>query len=536
MLWRSTFLVAFLCILGCTDNSTPRSPIQDIAVEPTNGGTAVVAIHNDPGILNPLLSTTSVAGYIISEMQDTLVELNENLVYEPRIATSWDIADNGLNLTFHLQRWQWSDGHPLTAYDVVSSFNLFKNPLIGSPRAGDLEGVLRAVAIDSLTVRYDFDRPYPDLLSKTVHSLLPAHITNNLDPAEVASWPLNQAPLSSGAFMLDSWGYNRSINLVRNPFYSVSPPKLDRVIFKIIPETDAQLLALETGEVDLITSIPPHLAGRIKKNSSLNIQEVAGRRFYFLAWNFSNPLFKDAAVRQALSLSIDRKRMINDLLSGMGELAFGPLPPGVWNHHPGLKADIYDPVRSRELLASAGWVDKDGDGILEKDGLRFSFVILARSGDPFRDQGCVIIRENFKAIGVDVQLLTMEQSAANQRVQQGRFDAYFGRFRTNVYGNPTSLVHSDSFDRFNSGHYANARVDSLLGVAKNIVEPQKALPVWYELQETLCVDQPAAYLVYPVNLVGNSVRVRNIRSHMLSPYNNLGQWWIAPKDRKYRTE
>lgn len=538
--FRLIVLAIYFMVPGCGDDDPPQKTSADATTEAitesTAGGTAIVAIHADPGILNPLLQSSALAGYVVSEMQDTLVELNESLVYEPRIATSWEVSPDGLAVTFHLQPWKWSDGEPLTAYDVKTSFDLFKNPLIGSPRAGDLEGVLRAVLVDSVTIRYEFDQPYPDILSKTVHSLLPAHITDFLDAEMVGSWSLNQQPISSGAFMLESWRHNRSLNLARNPFYSLSEPMLDRVIFKIIPETDAQVLALETGEVDMVSNIPPHLAERLASNPDLKIQEVRGRLFYFLTWNFSNPLFEDARVRQALSLALDRQRMIDALLSGFGQTAFGPLPPGIWNHHPDLHADSFDPVKARQILEAAGWIDRDGDGIREKDGVKFSFEILARSGDPFREQGGVILRENFKAVGVEVGLITMEQSATFQRVEQGRFDAFFSRFRANVYGNPTSLIHSGSGDRFNSGKYANSQVDSLLSVAVRIVDPQESLPVWYEIQEILTRDQPAAYLVYPVNLVGSNRRVRNIRPHMLSPYNNLEQWWIAPEDRKYRSQ
>ena len=186
-------------------------------------------------------------------------------------------------------------------------------------------------------------------------------------------------------------------------------------------------------------------------------------------------------------------------------------------------------------MASAGWSDEDGDGILERDGHRLRFSVITKQGDPVRENGLVILRENLRAIGAELIPLVLEHATGLARLREGNFDAYFGRFNANLYGDPSGLVSSQPTGPYNFGHYANARVDSLIELGKSLAERSEALPVWLELQEELTRDPPAAYLFYPRRLVGVSLRLQDVRPHLVSPVNNLSEWWIAPQDRKYRS-
>ncbi len=521
---------------GCgSDENESRNPEPFAGTEPVSGGTAVVALTTDPEVLNPLIYTSSTAGFIFAELHDGLTEMGDDLLYHPRIADRWEVAPDGLSVTYHLRPWRWSDGVPLTARDVIVSFNLFKNPVVASPRRGSYRDVLAAVAIDSATVRYDFSRPQPDPLQRTWHHILPDHLVGHLDPANIRNWDLNHHPLSSGEFVLEDWAHNRSVSLVRNPVYPGRAALLDRVVFRILPEQSARLVALETGEVDLVDDVPPDAARHLKQSGRVRIVATGGRRFYYLQWNFTNPLFASAQVRKALSLAIDRGRMVDTLLLGYGAPAVGPIPPALWNHHRGMAPDPFDPDEARRLLAAAGWNDTDGDGVLDRNGIPFRFEILTKQGDPVRESGSVILRENLRDVGVEVTILAMELAAGLDRLRAGRFDSYFGRMNANLHGDPSGYIKSTAVEEFNIGRYANSVVDSLLAVALGTRDRAAALPVWLEIQETLAEDPPAAYLFYPENLVGIGRRLRNVEPHLLSPVNNLSEWWIAPPDRKYKT-
>lgn len=537
--WRALMLAGVLaaCLgTGCGSQEDDQpGTAQNPMGKAVAGGTAVVALSSDPDVLNPLIYTSLNAGMVFAEIHDGLTEMGDDLTYQPRIADHWEVAPDGLSVVYHLRPWRWSDGHPLTAEDVVSSFNLFTNPAVASPRRGSYRDVVGVEALDMSTVRYELARPQPNPLQRTWHHLLPAHVTRNLDPANVNSWELNQHPLSSGEFLLEDWSHNRSLSMIRNPEYPGRPALLERVVFSIIPELSARLVALETGEVDLVDHIPPDAARRLVASAKVRIVANGGRQFYYLVWNFENPLFESVQVRRALSLAIDRARMIETLLLGYGKAANGPIPPALWNHHTELPPDSFDPARARRLLAEAGWRDNDGDGVLDKDGQPFQFEILTRQGDPVRENGSVILRENLRDVGIEVRIFAMELAAGLDRLRSGRFDTYFGRLNANLFGDPSGYVKSTAVQEFNNGHYANARIDSLLTVALGVPSRERALPYWFEIQEILAEDPPAAYLFYPENLVGIGERLQNVQPHLLSPINNLAEWWIEPSARKYRS-
>lgn len=533
--WRRVFWLpvwALLAASGCGDDR-PQSTKESTA--PVAGGTAIIAMKADPDVLNPLIRQSADAGRVLSTVNDPLLEMTEDLGWEARIARTWSVAPDGRSVTFELRPWNWSDGHPVTARDLVVSLELFKDPRVASPRRGFFEDVAGAVALDDSTVRYDFLRPVSDPLNRTFHFIVPAHVVADLDPAAVADWPLNSRPVGTGAYLLETWDHNRQIVLQRSPHYRGRKPLLDRVVFRILPEKETRILALEAGEVDIVDEISPADAARLERSGKATVHAIGGRVVYYLQWNCRRPAFTDAATRRALSLALDRDRMVATLMGGYARPAVSPVAPALWNHHGEMAADILDQAAARSLLADAGWADSDGDGILERDGVTLSMQILTRQGDPVRENGAVMLRENLRAVGADVTVRIMEQGVVLERIGDGEFDAFFGKMNLNLYGDPSSLIHSTAVDRFNKGAFAHAGVDSLLEVALGLRNREDALPVWHALQELLQEQQPAAWLFNPEILVGVGPRLQGVRPHMLSPFNNLTEWWIAPEDRRYRS-
>ncbi|MBK8166022.1 MAG: hypothetical protein IPK64_08650 [bacterium] len=518
--------LALALLAGCSRREGAPPAARDPV--PVSGGTALVALASEPDVLNPLLHASATAGQVIAELHDGLTDMDESLEYVPRIARSWDLAPDSLSITYHLKPWRWSDGQPLTARDVVESLGLFKDERVASRRRSLYDAVTGAVALDDSTVRYDLARPLPDPVQATWHHVLPWHVVGGLDPATVASWSINRQPLASGEFQLESWAPGRELVLTRNPYYPGRAARLERVVFRIVPEEATRLLMLETGEVDVADGVSPAAAGRLEARGDLRLVATGGRRIYYLQWNCRNPALADAGTRRALSLALDRDRMVATLLAGYGRTAVGPIPPVMWNHHRDLAPPACDPPAARRELAAAGWTDSDGDGVLERGGRPLKLEMLTRSGDPVREQGAVIIRENLRAVGADVQVRTMEQVAGLERVREGLFDAYFGLLVANLHGNPSPYVRSTAVGEYNQGHYANATVDSLLDTALSEPDRQRALPAWLRLQEVLAADPPSAYLFYPDILVAVNRRLRDVRPHLLSPVNNLAEWWIAP--------
>jgi peptide/nickel transport system substrate-binding protein len=527
--------LALATLAGCGDGEdrVADGGAAGDATAPVAGGTAVVAIGDEPDVLNALVRTSAVAGSVLSLLQASLAEMGEDLAWKPEVAARWEIAPDSLAITYHLRPWHWEDGEPLTAADVVLSFELLRDPQIGSPRSDLLRPVVRAEALDPRTVRYTFARPLAHPVQTTVHAILPAHVVGDLDRADVANWPVNRRPLASGPWRLADWKPGRQLELVPNPAYPRTRPWLDRVVLRVIPDQTAQILALETGEVDVVAELPAAAARRLSGSERVELHEISGRVFGLVMWNTRRPALASPEVRRALSLAIDRQRICAQPLGGFAAPGSSYLPPALWNHHRDLAPDPHDPVAAAALLAAAGWRDDDGDGVRERGGRPLRLEILYRGGDTTGEDVAAVVRQNLRDVGVAVDLRALELATALTFLREGRFDAYLGEYQANLYADPSPLVASGATDRVNFGGYANARVDSLLAVALAESDRERSRPVWYEIQEELATDPPAAVLYYLRQIVGVDRRLRDVRPHMLSVLNNLGEWWIAPEDRRY---
>lgn len=501
---------------------------------PVDGGTAVIAFAEDPDILNPLIYQSASSGQILVLLQEGLVEMGEDLAYHPHIAREWIFSPDSLTVTVPLRPWTWSDGRPVTAQDVTTSFSLYMDPLVASPRSGGrLANIAAVTARDSATVVYEFRERRADQVPALGHFLFPAHRVRDLDRARVGEWPLNEEPLCTGPYVLSGWRRGQDLVLARNEAYPGARSRLDRLVFRIIPNKTAAIVELETGGVDFVENIPPHDARRLADGGGIVLQRIESRLVGQIYWNLESPLFADRRVRKALSHAIDRSIFVDGLLGGFAAAAGSPLPPALWAHDAALEPDAHDPDLARRLLDEAGWRDTDGDGIVDRDGRPLSFVITARKGDPVRENGLQVIRDNLSRVGVEVETRVMEFSSCIAQVRSGDFEAYLGVFSARLAVDPSALYASDAFDRFNYGHYASAVADSLLAVALSLTDRGEALPVWHAFQDHIARDQPLCFLYYPETIVGHSLRLRDVKPHVLSPYQNITEWWIAPGDRKY---
>ncbi|HPF33837.1 MAG TPA: ABC transporter substrate-binding protein [Candidatus Krumholzibacteria bacterium] len=528
-------LLACLLLMGCgggdaPDGGGPSAP----ADAPSRGGTAVIAFPAEPDVLNPLLYASAYSGMVMVLLNDSLVEMGEDFLYAPQIAASVTRDPDGLGLTAALRPWRWSDGSPLTAADVAASFQLIRDPAVASPRYGAVARTIVSVtAVAPDTVRYRFAEARADQDAALGHVLLPARLTADLDPAAVRSWPLNESPPSCGMFRLERWEHDRNLILARNEQYAGQAPLLDRLLLRIIPDETARFLELETGGVDMMTDIPPHLAKRLEGDPRFAVARTRGRLIGMVYWNHEDPLFQDVRVRKALSLAMDRQAIVDGLLGGYGQAAAGPIPPVVWAHDPAVAPDPLDPERARALLDAAGWRDRDGDGVRERGGRPLRFEIITRKGDPVRENAVVQLRENLAAVGVDARPLVLEFATAIDRVQAGDFAAYLGVFSARLSVDPSGLLGSDGFDRWNYGRYGDARADSLMRLGVALEDREAARPVWSAFQQLMAEEQPMAFLYHPDMLVAYDRRLRDVRPHVLSPFNNVREWWIAPADRRY---
>ena len=360
---------ALLLLPGALSCSTGERGGGD-AGEPVGGGTAIVALNADMSSFNPLvntdLNTTEVNTYMLFT---PIVGYDESFQPRPHLARRWDLTDD--SVTFFLARdVRWHDGRPVTAHDVAFTFRRARDPETASILAAVyLEQVEDVAVLDSFTVRFYFARPHARPLDGFWWPPVPRHLLEDVPPAEMRGIPFNRNPVGSGPFRFVAWESGESLTLERNPDFSDSlggPPRLDRVIFRFIPESTTLLSETLSGVVDVNGSLQPHQAADVENSPRVHLMAYPSREYYYIGWNTRDPILDDPRVRRALTMAIDRRQLVDALLFGHGQLATGTIAPWHPLHTP-IEPLPHDPDAAGRLLDEAGFSRRDGDGIRERD-------------------------------------------------------------------------------------------------------------------------------------------------------------------------
>jgi peptide/nickel transport system substrate-binding protein len=536
MKMKKTLLIFTALVLVwfcCTDqNSTARKNYPE---KPSYGGELIIGVSGDIDTFNPLYVRSALGQDIIHLLLLGLADLDDEGNFTPEIASSWEHSEDYRSLTYYLRKDAvWSDGHPITAYDVKFTYDLLMDTAVGSPRQAAAEYVKQVIAVDSFTVRFEFEEAYPDQIFDTAGEILPKHIFENVSRSSLLTYEFEKNPISSGPFLLKEWKNKQYIELVPNESYFEGRPYLDKVIFKIEPNVTNRITQLKTGEIDMLLDVPPEEVGYIEKDESqLAVYPIPGRVYNYIGYNQENLLFQSAQVRQALTMAIDRNKIIEALLYGFGRSCVSAFPPMVaWAYNDDIKELPFDPGAAKNLLAGEGWKDSDGDGWLDKENRKFQFTVKTNAGNAIRSDVAVIVQEQLKQVGIEVRLDLMEWTALLEDMRNRNFDAYIGGLSTSYYVDPTPIYHSSAVQMFNYVGYANKKVDRLIETGRVELDREKAAKTWKEVQELIYEDQPYTYLFWIDKIAIAHQRFRNVTPVTLSVLYNLEKWFEAPGDSK----
>lgn len=377
---------------------------------PKYGGTFVAANVGDPRTLNTVLTTSSLDMHPAQNVFNCLIDIDENLEPTPELAQSWEWSPDHLTLTLNLVRnATWHDGMPFTSADVKFWWDeaYQHNP------AEKLTGLIKSVETpDNYTVTMTLNTLYPlerELYMRSGATIIPKHLYEGTD---IPNNPYNMKPIGTGPFMFEEYVPGDRVVLVRNPnYWKAGLPYLDKLIFKIVPDPDARVLALKTGEVDYLMAwggLPEKNYQELKAfpgiTASSPSHEGSGN-FEYLFMNPNFAPFADKTVREAMCYAIDRETILERANYGIGRVMTGPWP----SHIPGYPDDLspiytYNKSKADELLDAAGW-PKDLDGI------RFSVRLVSDSTQAAWTAGSEIIKENLRDVGIDVTIILLTRTA-----------------------------------------------------------------------------------------------------------------------------
>jgi peptide/nickel transport system substrate-binding protein len=448
--------------------------------------------------------------------------------FQAGLASSWETSADGTQLTFHLDpRATWSDGRPVTADDVLLSHRAASSPDVAWAGIDVKEFVKGVGASDSRTVRYRFAQVYPyELMDAVEGNILPAHV---FERTPLPEWPKRaflEAPVVGGPFLLKRYERGALIELARNPAYFRAPlPRLDSVVFRVIPDEETLLNEVISGGIDVMENVPPGAAARIQGSPRLRLVRVPDLSYTFICWNTARPLFSDPRVRQALTMAIDREAIIEGLLPGVGRPAAGPVLSFMWARDPELRPLPFDPDAARHLLEEAGWRDRDGDGLLDRDGRPFRFDLETDQASGQRSAVARMVVAYLGRIGIEAVPRRFESGAFIARHEAHDFDAFVGSWRESTKVDLKSNFHSASRDSgYNYGGYSSPELDRLIDRARAERDSRTARSLWIAAQRIVARDQPYTFLFERDRLHAVDRNVRLSRVGPRSLYAGLEEW------------
>ena len=535
------FLLGSLGCKGKPEEGTAPTPAPQ-AGEPRRGGTVVVGWTAAPtGVNQAITQNTAITTELIRQIFPQLMEERPEFekhppTFNPLIAKSYEWSPDRKVLTFHLREDAvWSDGVPITAEDVRFTWQAHVHPDTGWDSAVMKENITDVEVVNPKTVRFHFSRVYAKQIQDANEGgIMPKHAWGKLPFSkwrDSGDWFL-QNLVVSGPFTVDSWDPQQQVVLVRNPRYFVKGrPYLDRVILRNIPDAASMMTQFLSGEVDFLPQVQPAEMERIQSDRKLALVDYWFRTYVFVCWNHRNPMFADTDVRRALTLGIDRQTIVDTLWPGdTGRVAVSPILQSVWAFDRSLGPLPYDPQESRRILESKGWKDTNGDGILDKGGKPFSFVLLSNAGNQQRNDAAVMIQQQLKQVGIQVEPRIVEFNSLVTDATSGTFDAMVFGFQMDTSLDLTQQYGTEYVEEGNFGAYKNPEFDRLMVEAMSKPEIRDAKPILDRIQQILHRDQPVTLLWESKRLSAYNRRIHGARPNVLFSLYNLEDWWVdAPR-------
>ncbi|MBW3631211.1 MAG: hypothetical protein KY464_18240 [Gemmatimonadetes bacterium] len=529
------FPLALLAVALLTASCGGGDSSGGAAGAPTTGGNATVAFRSDFDGFNPVTNSAQVTDEVIKYMLFTpIIQFDSAFNARPYLAERWELTDQ--NVTFHLRQGvTWHDGKPVTAEDVKFTFDLAKNPETGAGIiAANLGMVKSATVVDPQTIRFDFVAPHAQALEDFWWPPVPKHLLESVPPSQMAQAPFNQKPVGSGPFKFVSWQQGQTMTVEANTAFPAAlggRPRLDRVTFRVIPESTIRLTELVSGSIQADLFIPPSQAQQLESQGGVEILRSPSRSFVYMGWNNEREPFKDPVVRRALGMAINKPQMIQGLLRGFGSPAHGVIPPWSPMYTDLSQADRYDPAAAKQLLAQAGWRDTNGDGILDKGGRPLRFTLLTNASNQLLQDVATVIQQQLKTIGADAQIRTLEFQTLLQQHRARDYEAVLANWSWDYFRpDPTPLFSCAEARKESSPNragYCNPQADQLMETGLREADAGRAKSTWSQYSQIVQQDQPITPLYWSVDLTAVGPTLQGVSTDPRGQLVNVTQWWVG---------
>lgn len=508
----ATFLLAVLLAFACAPAETPVA--ENASVLPEEGGTLYRRLSGDVNTLNFVRHNTLNEKFVLEYLHDPLLAWNDKHELIPALARSWEITDGGRRFVFHLDpRATFSDGAPVRASDVVFTLQKIVDPESESAQyAGLFSGIdlISTRALDDHTAQVVFRQPRASQIEAFNIPVLPEHVYAEGDFKGYAF-----EVVGSGPYVLERRTAGSEIRLKRREDYWRQKPLIDEIVFRVIGEDATAWNAMKSGQLD---------AERISTDRWLSEKDSPAVRslmefhvFYeleymFIAWNNRHPALGDPRVRRAMSMSLDRKSIVDSIYHGTARIISGPYTPDQRYYNTRVPPIEYDLAGAARLLDEAGWL-REGEGIRRRGDDELAIEIYVSAGSTISQQIGQILQEALRQIGVRFKVTPLERATFFSNIVGGDFEAALLSWGIDSDPDQFTTFHSSQTPPSgqNFVYYRSAEADRLIVEGRREFDPQRRLELYHALHRVLAEDQPYTWIVQESKKWAVNRRVRNVQ-------------------------
>ncbi len=523
-------------VAGCQPTGTTGGGTTT-TTGPVTGGTLTIGYEQEPQILNSFITGGDMMATkdVESNVLLGLIRIKPDFSYEPMLAESIpDLANGGVTENPFTVTWKlkpnavWSDGVPVSADDLKFTFDTIMSDKWQILSRAGYEEIEKAEVIDPKTVKFTFKAPYAPYreMFSASYMVLPKHALDGKDFNKV----MNDAiPVASGPFMFKEWKKGDHITLVRNEKYWGQKAYLDTVVWKWVPDTNTEIAQLKTGEVDAVNPSPdPALIDQLKTAGM--VMADPGTLWEHLAFNVTKPDVSDLRVRQAIAYTIDRQKIVDQVMLGQVKpLQDIFVPEQAQVYSPSWEMYTPDKAKAEQLLKDAGYA-KGADGFYAKGGKTLTLEFKTTAGNKGREKVFQIMQAQLKEVGIDVKFVFEEANTFfGTSTPNGKFQV--GEWAWLAAPDPSvkTLFSSEQLPPKGQNYYRykNADVTKWINEADANVDMVKRAELSKQISKQMAADLPLIPLYQRLSIlaVKNYVHDATNNATLEGAFWNLGAWW-----------
>lgn len=500
----------------------------------------IVGYDREPDTMN------RYATHILEDIQTCVVEgltvTDERMQVQPLLAREVPTVENGgvrlrpdggMDVTWHLRSGvRWHDGTPFTARDVQFTVEAINSPQWNPESADGFDRISGVDVPDDTTAVVHYKERYAAYQLQFTRGALPRHLLAGKDLDRATEY--NRNPLGTGPFRVAEWKTGEYVLLERVPHYwrGDSLPRIQRIMFRFVPNTTTRVNQLRAGEVHVVALLPWDRAHDLVDVKGTRVAKTMGNAYEHVTLNErAVPAFRDVRVRRALLVAVDRDAISRTILDGLAPVAHGPVQPVSWAYDDSIVRWPFDVARARAMLDSAGWVP-GADGIRMKDGAPLRFTLMTQTGFVVRENVAQVLQRQWKEVGADVRIELVDGTAISTKWFSGAFDAMLHWWQMPADPDLLTFFAADRTPPAgrNINYFEDAELTKLLVAADREVDQPKRRALLVPAQRRIAELVPEIWLYNVTRLDAVPSTLTGFKGNPTNTgiFWNVAEWAIAP--------